>query len=248
MQPKAAVIVATIRALKMHGGGPPVSAGKPLQKEYTEENVELLAKGCCNLQKHIENARKFGVNVVVAVNKFKTDTEKEIETVKKAAMDAGAFDAVLSNHWAEGGAGAADLAKAVDAACKACDDNAFKFLYDVNKSIKEKVEIISKEIYGADGVDFSDMANKQIEQYEKSGFGNLPICIAKTQYSFSCDPSAKGVPTGHRITVREIRSCAGAGFLYPICGDIMTIPGLPTRPGFYDVDVDLETGDVLGLF
>jgi len=248
LKPKAAVIVATVRALKMHGGGPPVSAGKPLQEEYTEENIELLAKGCCNLQKHIENAKKFGVNVVVAVNKFKTDTDNEIETVKKAAMEAGAFDAVLSNHWAEGGAGAEDLAKAVDAACKACDGEAFKFLYDVNKSIKEKVEIISKEIYGADGVDFSDEANKQIEQYEKSGFGNLPICIAKTQYSFSCDPSAKGVPTGHRITVREIRSCAGAGFLYPICGDIMTIPGLPTRPGFYDVDVDLETGDVLGLF
>lgn len=248
LKPKAAVIVATVRALKMHGGGPPVTAGKPLQKEYTEENVALLEKGCCNLQRHIENAKKFGVNVVVAVNKFKTDTDKEIETVKKASMDAGAFNAVLSNHWAEGGAGAADLAEAVVAACKACDNDAFKFLYDLDKSIKEKVEIISKEIYGADGVDFSEVANKQIEQYEKSGFGNLPICIAKTQYSFSCDPAAKGVPTGHRIAVREIRSCAGAGFLYPICGDIMTIPGLPTRPGFYDVDVDLETGDVLGLF
>jgi len=218
LKPKAAVIVATIRALKMHGGGPPVSAGKPLQKEYTEENVELLEKGCCNLQRHIENAKKFGVNVVVAVNKFKTDTPKEIETVKKASLEAGAFDAVMSNHWAEGGAGAADLARAVEKACKACDESAFKFLYDLEKPIKEKVEIISREIYGADGVDFSDLANKQIEQYEKSGFGNLPICIAKTQYSFSCDPAAKGVPTGHRITVREIRSCAGAGFLYPICG------------------------------
>ena len=114
--------------------------------------------------------------------------------------------------------------------------------------IAEKIETISKEIYGADGVDYSDLANEQIEKYEKSGFGNLPICIAKTQYSFSCDPAAKGVPTGHRITVREIRSCAGAGFVYPICGDIMTIPGLPTRPGFYDVDIDTETGDVIGLF
>ena len=248
LKPKAAVIVATIRALKMHGGGPPVSAGKPLQKEYTEENVELLVKGCCNLQKHIQNAKKFGVNVVVAVNKFKTDTSAEIEAVKKAAMDAGAFDAVMSNHWAEGGAGAADLATAVEKACKANDEKSFKFLYDLNLSIKEKVEAISKEIYGADGVDFSDLANKQIEQYEKSGFGGLPICIAKTQYSFSTDASAKGVPTGFRITVREIRSCAGAGFLYPICGDIMTIPGLPTRPGFMDVDIDVETGDVIGLF
>jgi formyltetrahydrofolate synthetase len=213
----------------MHGGGPSVTAGQPLAKEYKEENVELVVKGCVNLQKHIENAKKFGVNVVVAVNKFQTDTTAEIEAVKKAAMEAGAYDAVLSNHWAEGGAGAADLAAAVVKACEANDETSFKFLYDLNLSIKEKVEAISKEIYGADGVDYSDMANKQIEQYEKAGFGGLPICIAKTQYSFSCDASAKGVPTGFRITVREIRSCAGAGFLYPICGDIMTVPGLSTR-------------------
>ena len=248
LKPKCAVIVATVRALKMHGGGPPVSAGKPLAKEYCEENIELLQKGCCNLMKHIENANKFGVSVVVAVNKFKTDTDQEIEVVKKLSMEAGAFDAVLSNHWAEGGAGAADLAQAVERACQTTDERNFKFLYNVDLSIQEKVEIISKEIYGADGVDFSDLAKEQMVQYEEAGFGNLPICIAKTQYSFSCDASAKGVPTGFRITVREIRSCAGAGFLYPICGDIMTIPGLPTRPGFYDVDIDVETGVVKGLF
>jgi len=217
LKPKAAVIVATVRALKMHGGGPPVSAGKPLQKEYTEENVDLLLKGCVNLQKHIENAKKFGVNVVVAVNKFKTDTDAEIDVVKGAAMAAGAFDAVMSDHWIQGGAGAADLARAVEKACKENDEANFKFLYDLDLGIKEKVEVISKEIYGADGVDFSPLAIKQIEQYEKSGFGNLPICIAKTQYSFSCDPSAKGVPKGHRTTVREVRCCAGAGFVYPIC-------------------------------
>jgi len=248
LKPKAAVIVATVRALKMHGGGPPVSAGKPLQKEYIEENVDLVLKGCCNLQKHIENAKKFGVNVVVAVNKFKTDTDAEIDVVKRAAMTAGAFDAVLSDHWAQGGKGAADLARAVEQACKKNDEANFKFLYDLDLGIKEKIDIISEEIYGADGVDFSPLANKQIEQYEKSGFGKLPICVAKTQYSFSCDPSAKGVPTGHRTTVREIRCCAGAGFVYPICGDITTIPGLPTRPGFYDVDIDTKTGDVIGLF
>ena len=229
LKPKAAVIVATVRALKMHGGGPPVTAGQPLAKEYKEENVDLVEKGCVNLTKHIQNARKFGVNVVVAVNKFKTDTTSEIEAVKKAAMDAGAYAAVLSNHWAEGGAGAADLAAAVVKACAANDEKSFKFLYELDLSIKEKVEAICKEIYGADGVDYSDLANKQIEQYEKAGFGRLPICIAKTQYSFSCDASAKGVPTGFRIAVREIRSCAGAGFLYPICGDIMTVPGLSTR-------------------
>mmetsp|Transcript_12399 Transcript_12399/g.15495 ORF Transcript_12399/g.15495 Transcript_12399/m.15495 type:complete len:653 (-) Transcript_12399:135-2093(-) len=248
LKPKCAVLVATIRALKMHGGGPVVKAGQPLATEYIEENVELVKKGCANLAKHIENANKFGVNVVVTINKFKTDKAAEVEVVRQAAMDAGAYDAVLSDHWSQGGYGAADLARAVVKACQANDEANFKFLYDLNLPIKTKVEIISKEIYGADGVDYSDLALKQIEQYEKSGFGNLPICVAKTQYSLSCDAAAKGVPTGFRITVREIRSCVGAGFLYPICGDINTIPGLPTRPGFYDVDIDLETGDVIGLF
>lgn len=248
LKPKCAVLVATIRALKMHGGGPPVSAGKPLPKEYTQENVELLRLGCCNMVKHIENAKKFGVSVVVAVNKFKTDTQAEIDTVIEAAKSAGAFDAVLSDHWAHGGYGAADLATAVVNACKATDTSRFKFLYDLDKDIKTKIETIAKEIYGADGVDFSEQALKQITQYENAGFGSLPICIAKTQYSFSCDAAAKGVPVGFRITVREIRSCVGAGFLYPICGDIMTIPGLPTRPGFYDVDVNVKTGEVIGLF
>lgn len=217
LKPKCAVIVATVRALKMHGGGPPVSAGKPLGKEYTEENVELVTKGAANLVKHIENAKKFGVNVVVAVNQFKNDTQAEIDAVKKAAMDAGAFDAVLSNHWAQGGAGAADLAAAVQKACKENDEANFKFLYDVNKSIKQKIEIISKEIYGADGVEYQELANKQIEQYEKAGFGNLPICIAKTQYSFSCDAAAKGVPTGFNITVREIRSCKSLASCQTLC-------------------------------
>jgi formate--tetrahydrofolate ligase len=248
LKPKCAVIVATVRALKMHGGGPPVSAGRPLAKEYREENVELVTKGAANLAKHISNAKKFGVQVVVAVNKFQSDTQAEIDAIKKVSMEAGAFDAVLSNHWAEGGAGAADLARAVEQACLANDEANFKFLYDLDLSISEKIEVICKEIYGADGCEFSELALKQIEQYQEAGFDKLPICIAKTQYSFSCDPAAKGVPTGFVINVREIRSCAGAGFLYPICGDIMTIPGLPTRPGFYDVDINTETGEVIGLF
>lgn len=248
LKPKCAVIVATVRALKMHGGGPPVTAGRPLAKEYREENVDLVIKGAANLAKHIVNAKKFGVQVVVAVNKFQSDTQAEIDAIKKVSMDAGAFDAVLSNHWAEGGAGAADLARAVEQACLANDEANFKFLYDLDLSISEKIEVICKEIYGADGCEFSDLALKQMAQYKEAGFDKLPICIAKTQYSFSCDPAAKGVPTGFVIAVREIRSCAGAGFLYPICGDIMTIPGLPTRPGFYDVDIDTETGEVVGLF
>lgn len=232
----------------MHGGGPPVVAGKPLGKEYVEENVELVRKGCSNLVRHIENAKKFGVNVVVAINQFKNDTQAEIEVVRKVSIEAGAYDAVLSNHWAQGGTGAADLGRAVERACKDNKEENFRLLYDTNLSIKEKIEIISKEIYRADGVDFSELAEKQIAQYEKAGFSSLPICIAKTQYSFSCDPAAKGAPTGFRVPVREIRACAGAGFLYPIAGDIMTIPGLPTRPGFHDVDIDLETGEVIGLF
>lgn len=248
LKPNCAVIVATIRALKMHGGGSPVSAGKPLPEEYKREDISLVEKGCCNLIKHIENARKFGVQVVVAVNKFSSDTDAEIQTVIEASKAAGAFDAVLSDHWAKGGEGARDLAVAVQKACDLSNTEDFKFLYDVELSIKEKIEIISKEIYGADGVDYTELAEQQIEQYNESGFNKLPICMAKTQYSFSCDPTAKGRPSGFRITVREIRSCAGAGFLYPICGDIMTIPGLPTRPGFYDVDIDTETGDVIGLF
>jgi len=248
LTPSCAVIVATVRALKMHGGGPTVSAGKTLATEYKEENLELVRKGCCNLVKHIQNALKFGVKPVVAINKFKTDTAAEIEIIREAAISAGAFDAVMANHWAEGGEGAKALAEAVVKACDAVDRSNFKLLYDVNLSIKEKIEIISREIYGANGVEYADLANKQIAQYEASGFGKMPICIAKTQYSFSCDPSAKGVPTDFFITVREIRACVGAGFLYPICGDIMTIPGLPTRPGFYDVDIDVETGDVIGLF
>jgi formyltetrahydrofolate synthetase len=248
LKPKCAVIVATVRALKMHGGGPNVAAGKPLPQEYVEENVDLVVKGTCNLVRHIENAKKFGVNVVVAVNQFQSDTFAEIEAVKTAAKQAGAFDAVVSNHWAEGGAGAKDLAEAVVKACESNDADNFRFLYDTSLSIKEKIECIAKEIYRADGVDYSETALRQIAQYEEAGFGDLPICIAKTQYSFSCDASAKGAPAGFRVPVREIRSCVGAGFLYPLAGEIMTVPGLSTRPGFYDVDINVETGDVIGLF
>jgi len=220
LTPQCAVIVATVRALKMHGGGPMVRAGQPLAVEYVEENVGMVEKGVVNLVKHVENAKKFGVKVVVAINKFKTDTDKEIGVIVSAAMEAGAFGAVMSDHWAKGGEGAKSLAECVVRACDANDDSKFRFLYDVNLPIREKMEIISRDIYGADGVDFSEEAERQMVQYEKAGFGKLPICVAKTQYSFSCDPSAKGVPTGFRIAVREIRSCVGAGFLYPICGKI----------------------------
>lgn len=245
--PKVAVIVATVRALKMHGGGPDVKAGQPLALEYQTKNAELVLRGCANLAKHVTNTAKFGVRVVVCVNRFKTDDDEEIEIVKREAVKAGAYDAVESNHWALGGEGARDLAAAVARACKE-PPGEFKFLYDLRASIKDKIETISSEIYGAAGVDYTELAEEQIKQYEKSGFDKFPICMAKTQYSLSCDAAAKGVPTGFRVTVREIRACVGAGFLYPLCGDIMTVPGLATRPGFYDVDLDLDTGETVGLF
>jgi methylenetetrahydrofolate dehydrogenase (NADP+)/methenyltetrahydrofolate cyclohydrolase/formyltetrahydrofolate synthetase len=244
--PQVVVLVATVRALKMHGGGPKVVAGKPLAPEYTEENLDLLKAGLGNMVKHIQNALKYGVNVVVAVNSFKDDTQAEVEMVRKAAIEAGAMDAVVSRHWMAGGAGAVDLAKAVVNACE--KPSSFKQLYDVNLSIKEKIEIICKEIYGADGVEYSPEAEAKIELYTKLGFANLPLCMAKTHLSLSHDAALKGVPTGFTVPIRDIRASVGSGFLYPLLGTMRTMPGLPTRPVFYDVDLDLETGQVVGLF
>eukprot|EP00620_Florenciella_sp_RCC1587_P007452 CAMPEP_0182582844 /NCGR_PEP_ID=MMETSP1324-20130603/53666_1 /TAXON_ID=236786 /ORGANISM="Florenciella sp., Strain RCC1587" /LENGTH=698 /DNA_ID=CAMNT_0024799351 /DNA_START=76 /DNA_END=2172 /DNA_ORIENTATION=+ len=248
LTPGCAVIVATVRALKMHGGGPEVKTGKPLDPIYTEENVPVLRKGCANLAHHVKNAKKFGVKVIVAVNRFHTDTMAEVECVKEEAMKAGADNAVMAEHWAKGGEGAADLARAVVGACESSSPDDFKYLYDLDTPIKAKIETICKEIYGADGCDFSDKANEQIDAYTAAGYDNLPICMAKTQYSLSTDAKKKGVPTGFTIPIREIRASVGAGFLYPICADMMTVPGLATRPGFFDVDIDTETGRVIGLF
>jgi methylenetetrahydrofolate dehydrogenase (NADP+)/methenyltetrahydrofolate cyclohydrolase/formyltetrahydrofolate synthetase len=244
--PQVVVLVATVRALKMHGGGPKVVAGKPLASEYTDENLELVRKGLPNMERHIKNALKYGVNVVVAVNSFKDDTPAEVELVRKAAIQAGAMDAVVSRHWMEGGAGAIALAEAV---VKAADKPShFKQLYPLELSIKEKIEIICKEIYGADGVDYSPEAEDKIALYTRLGFSGLPLCMAKTHLSFSHDANLKGAPTGFRIPIRDIRASVGSGFLYPLLGTMRTMPGLPTRPVFYDVDLDLKTGKVLGLF
>lgn len=244
--PNVVVLVATVRALKMHGGGPKVVAGKPLAPEYTEENLALLQKGLPNMIQHIENALKYGVNVVVAVNSFANDTPAEVEMVRKAAIEAGAMDAVVSRHWMEGGKGAVDLAKAVVAACEKPTD--FKFLYPLNVSVKEKIETIAREIYRADGVDYTPEAEAKIEQFTKLGFGDLPLCMAKTHLSFSDQAAVKGAPRGFRVTISDVRASVGAGFLYPLLGAMRTMPGLPTRPVFYDVDLDLETGKVVGLF
>jgi len=246
LTPNAVVLVATVRALKMHGGGPKVVAGTPLKPEYLNENLDLVEKGFCNLRKQIENANLFGVPVVVAVNKFHTDTQAELEKICSLAKQHGAFDAIICTHWAHGGPGAKELALAVDRACHAPSD--FKFLYDVNDSIESKIETIAKKIYGADGIDISPEAQVAIDRYKKQGFQNMPICMAKTHLSLSANPELKGAPTGFRIPIRDVRASVGAGFLYPLVGTMTTMPGLPTRPCFYDIDLDLETGDVHGLF
>lgn len=243
--PNAVVLVATIRALKMHGGGPKVTPGQPLDPAYTSENLALLEAGGANLAKHIDIARKFGVPVVVAVNRFPTDTDAEVALVKKIADEAGAEAAVMSDHWARGGAGAIELAEAVVDACQKPSN--FRFLYPLDLPIKEKIEIIAREVYGADGVEYQPLAEQQIERYERAGFGNLPICMAKTHLSLSHDPSLKGVPTGFTIPVREVRASVGAGFVYPLLGEMSTMPGLPTTPAFMNIDID-ENGNVVGLF
>ncbi|MBN1203044.1 MAG: formate--tetrahydrofolate ligase [Anaerolineae bacterium] len=243
--PHAVVLVATIRALKMHGGGPQVSPGAPLDEAYTTENLELLEAGGPNLAHHIQIARKFGVPVIVAVNRFATDTGAEIALVRRIAAQAGAEAAVMADHWARGGEGALELAKAVVAACE--KPNHFEFLYPLDLPIKDKIEIIAREVYGAGGVEYDELADRQISQYEAAGFGKLPICMAKTHLSLSHNPALKGVPTGFIIPVREVRASVGAGFVYPLLGEMSTMPGLPTRPAFMNIDID-EDGKVVGLF
>jgi methylenetetrahydrofolate dehydrogenase (NADP+) / methenyltetrahydrofolate cyclohydrolase / formyltetrahydrofolate synthetase len=209
--PDVVVIVATVRALKVHGGGPPIAPGAPLDKIYREENVEILRKGCVNLKKHISNARQFGIPIVVAINKFETDTPAEIEVIRSEAIAAGAEDAIPASHWAEGGAGAVDLAKGVIAASE--KEKNFKLLYGLDGSVQERIEAIGKIMYGAANVEFSELAQKKVDTYTKQGFGNLPICIAKTQYSLSHDPDLKGAPTGFTVPIRDVRLAVGAGYL-----------------------------------
>jgi formyltetrahydrofolate synthetase len=243
--PNCVVIVATVRALKMHGGGPKVVAGRPLDKAYTEENLPLLEKGMGNLLKHVGNAKGFGLPVVVAINSFKYDTKPEVALIKRMAEEAGSV-AVPCTHWMNGGKGAVELAEAVMDACK--QKSNFEFLYPLDWPIKKKIETIATKIYGADGVDYSPEAEKKVELYTKLGFDKLPLCMAKTHLSLTHDPAIKGRPTGWRLPIRDIRASVGAGFLYPLCGAMRTMPGLPTRPVFYDVDLDLKTGKVVGLF
>eukprot|EP00095_Tigriopus_kingsejongensis_P009690 maker-scaffold84_size396325-snap-gene-2.38 protein:Tk09690 transcript:maker-scaffold84_size396325-snap-gene-2.38-mRNA-1 annotation:"c-1-tetrahydrofolate cytoplasmic-like protein" len=245
LTPDAVVLVATVRALKMHGGGPDVTPSGPIPEVYRTENLDLVEKGFSNLRKQIENARKFGVPVVVALNVFHYDSQSELELLKTLSKEHGAFDAVECRHFAQGGQGAVELASAVDLACR--ETSHFKFLYELEQPIEDKIAIIAKEIYGADGITLSEEALTKIERYTKQGFANLPICMAKTHRSLTGDEKLKGAPTGFTIHIRDIRASVGAGFLYPLVGSISTMPGLPTRPIFFDIDIDPKTGIISGL-
>ncbi len=245
LRPNAAVLVVTVRALKAHTGKYKITPGKPLDAELTSENVADVEVGAANMVRHLENMRKFGVNPVVAINAFSTDTDNEMQAIREIAMAAGAVGVSVARHWAEGGKGAAELAEMVVTACDQPND--FKFLYPVEWSIKQKIETIATEIYRADGVDYTPEANKQIATFEQNGFGQFPICMAKTHLSFTADPTVKGAPTGFRLPIREVRASVGAGFIYPICGEMRTMPGLPSHPAAEQVDLDGE-GRVVGLF
>ena len=246
LAPDAAVVVATIRALKMHGGVGKIVAGKPLDPALTEENVEAVRAGSANLAKQIENVRLFGVPAVVAINSFPTDTLAEVEAVRQVALDAGARDAVVATHFVDGGEGATDLARAVwDAAASGEAD--FRLLYPDDAPLGEKILTIATKVYGADGIELAPPARKALKLYEDLGFGKLPICMAKTQYSLSHDANLKGRPGGFTIPIRDIRLSAGAGFVTPLVGEMRTMPGLPSRPGGENIDIDAD-GNIVGLF
>jgi methylenetetrahydrofolate dehydrogenase (NADP+)/methenyltetrahydrofolate cyclohydrolase/formyltetrahydrofolate synthetase/formate--tetrahydrofolate ligase len=245
LRPDCVVLVATVRALKTHGGGPRVVLGRPLDKAYTEENLSLLQAGLPNLLAHIKTVKRFGLPVVVAINSFPTDTWAETNAIREAALEAGASAAVPAEHWAKGGDGARDLAEAVIAACE--EPSEFSYLYPLNMGIRQKIEIIARDIYGAGGVEYSPLAESQIDGFEKAGFGYLPICMAKTHLSISHDPALKGAPSGFVVPVREVRASVGAGFIYPLLGEMRTMPGLGSTPAYQRVDID-ESGNVLGLF
>ena len=246
LRPDAAVVVATVRALKMHGGVAKVVAGKPLDAALTAENVEAVRAGGANLAACVEIVRLYGVPVVVAINAFPTDTAAEHVAMREVALSAGASDAVVTHNWAEGGRGAEALAAAV---WKATDEDGgrFTFLYPDEMPLREKIEAIATRVYGASGVDFAPAATKALAEYTSLGYGHLPVCVAKTHLSLSHDPSLKGRPTGFRFPVRDVRLSAGAGFIYPLAGDMRTMPGLPSHPAGEKIDIDAD-GKIVGLF
>ncbi len=245
LRPDCVVIVTTVRALKMHSGKFRVVPGKPLSKGLVEENIDALEEGSCNLAKHIENAKLFGIPVVVAINRFHTDTEKEIKTLQEKALSFGDDDVSVSKVWEKGGEGGIDLAEKV---AKNCDkEKNFSFLYPDEWDIKKKIETIALKVYGAGKVEYAAQAEEKIKTYTGWGFGHLPVCMAKTHLSLSHDPLLKGRPQGFVLPVRDVRISAGAGFLYPLCGDMRTMPGLPGVPAGTRMDIDAE-GRIKGLF
>ncbi|MDR2387912.1 MAG: formate--tetrahydrofolate ligase, partial [Deltaproteobacteria bacterium] len=244
--PNAAVIVATVRALKCHGGAPIPAPGKPLPEEYKVPNVGQVEKGCENLLHHVNVVKKSGISPVVCINSFVTDTPDEIKAIRDACVAAGARVAT-SDHWLKGGEGAIELAEAVKDACQ--DKPNFKFLYDLSQPLKDRVEIIAKEVYGADGVDYNPDALKKLEGFQKDpATANLGLCMVKTHLSLSDNPTIKGVPKGWKLFVRDVLIYAGAGFVVPVAGAITLMPGTASDPAYRRVDVDTETGKVKGLF
>jgi formate--tetrahydrofolate ligase len=243
LTPNAAVVVATVRALKAHSGKYKVVAGKPLPEDLLAENPDDVAAGGANLRKQIENIRLHGVSPVVAINAFPTDHPSEHQMIRDIAAEQGARSA-LCTHFADGGRGAIELAEAVAEA--ADEPSNYAPLYPDSASLREKIEIVATKVYGADGVEYSAEATKQLDTYERAGFGNLPVCIAKTHLSISSNPALKGAPTGWTLPVREVRASVGAGFVYPICGDMRTMPGLSKNPAAARIDLD-EDGQVVGL-
>jgi formate--tetrahydrofolate ligase len=241
--PDAAVVVTTVRALKLHSGRHRIVAGRPLPPEMLEENPDDVAAGVVNLRKQIENVRIHGVTPVVAINAFPEDHASEHDVIRREAEAMGVRVAVCT-HFADGGVGATDLAHAVVEACAEPSD--FRFLYPDSASLREKIETVATDVYGAERVEYSPVAARQLATYERNGFGHLPVCIAKTHLSISADPALKGAPTGHTLDVHEVRASVGAGFVYPICGEMRTMPGLGTNPAASIIDVD-DDGEIVGL-
>jgi formate--tetrahydrofolate ligase len=243
LQPDAAVVVATVRALKAHSGKYKVIAGRPLPEDLLAENPDDVLAGAANLRKQIENVRLHGVPAVVAINAFPTDHPSEHRAILQVASQMGARAAV-GTHFADGGRGAAELAEAVVEA--ADEPSEFHFLYPDETGLREKIETIATKIYGAAGVEYYLPASRQLDAYEKAGFGRLPVCVAKTHLSISSDPALKGAPTGWQLPVREVRASVGAGFIYPICGEMRTMPGLSRNPAAARIDID-DQGEIVGL-
>lgn len=236
LKPDAVVLVCSVRALKIHSGIYKMVPGKPLEKRITKENLEAVEAGCTNLEKQIENSRLYGIPCVVAINRFATDTDKEIDAIRRKALASGAFDCVVNDCYRYGSKGALRLAAAVMEACRG--KSKFKFLYSPDSSIKDKIDIIAKRVYGAKSVHFEPAASESIALYEKFGFGKLPICMAKTHLSLSHDPKLKGAPKNFVLPVRDVKPSIGAGFLYALCGNMLTMPSLPAHPAGENIDID----------